>query len=46
MGYERMINEDHEPDGEEITAFVGDADLWLNLKQYLEQRYDFLPDHW
>ena len=44
MGYERMINEDHEPEEEEITAFVGDADLWLNLKQYLEQRYDFLPE--
>jgi hypothetical protein len=44
MEYERMLNEDHEPSEEEIISAVGDADLWLNLKHYLDQRYDFLPE--
>ena len=44
MEFERMLNEDHEPTEEEILATIGIAKLWLDLKQYLDQRYDFLPE--
>ena len=39
-----MLDEDHEPSEKEILAAIGVGDLWLDLKQYLEQRYDFLPE--
>ena len=44
MEFERMLDEDHDPAEKEILATIGVADLWLDLKQYLDQRYDFLPD--
>ena len=44
MEFERMLNEDHDPTEKEILATIGVADLWLDLNQYLDQRYDFLPD--
>ena len=44
MEFERMLNEDHDPTEKEIFATIGVADLWLDLNQYLDQRYDFLPD--
>jgi hypothetical protein len=44
MQYERMLNADHEPSEEEMLAAVGAADLWLDLKQYLDQSYDFFPE--
>ena len=44
MEYKRMLDEGHKPGEEEILAAVGHADLWLDLKHYLEQSYDFLPE--
>ncbi len=41
MEYERMLNEAHEPSDEELLTAIGAADLWLDLRQYLEQSYDF-----
>lgn len=44
MEYERMLDGDHEPGKREILAAIGAGDLWLELKQYVDQRYDFLPE--
>ncbi len=44
MEFTRMLNEDHEPSEEEILASIGNAKLWLELKKYLDQSYDFIPE--
>jgi hypothetical protein len=44
MEFERMLNESHEPSDEELLTAIGAADLWLDLRQYLEQNYDFQPE--
>ena len=44
MKYERLLDEHHEPSEEEIISTVGGAKLWIELKQYLNQKYDFIPE--
>jgi hypothetical protein len=44
MAYLRMLNEDHRPLENEIHSFIGNTDLWLDLKQYLDQNYNFIPE--
>ena len=44
MEFERMINEAHEPSDKELLTAISAADLWLDLRQYLEQSYDFQPE--
>ena len=44
MEFERMLNETHEPSDKELLTAIGVADLWLDLRQYLEQNYDFQPE--
>ena len=44
MEFERMLDEDHEPSEREILAAIGAGDLWLDLKEYIDQSYDFLPE--
>ena len=44
MDYDRILDERHEPGEDEIIAVIGDAELWLELKQYLDSRYDFFPE--
>jgi hypothetical protein len=44
MEFERMLDEDHEPSEKEILAAIGARDLWLDLKEYIDQSYDFGPE--
>ena len=44
MEFVRLLDEDHEPSEEEILAAIGAGDLWLDLKEYIDQSYDFVPE--
>jgi len=44
MEFERMFNDDHKPGEGEILDTIGAADLWSDLKEYLDQSYDFQPE--
>lgn len=44
MEFTRMLDEDHKPSERGILAAIGAGDLWLDLKEYIEQSYDFLPE--
>jgi hypothetical protein len=44
MSYERMLDGEHQPTEAEILKIVGKKKVWLDLKQYLEQNYDFVPE--
>ena len=44
MEFARLLDEDHEPSEEEILAAIGAGDLWLDLKKYIDQSYDFVPE--
>ena len=44
MGYERMLEKNHQPTEKEILETIGETDAWLNLTQYLEENYDFEPE--
>lgn len=44
MSYERMLNKEHQPSEEEIHNMIGHTAAWLNLRQYLEENYDFVPE--
>ena len=44
MNFSRMLNEDQNPSEEEIHTTIGNADLWLELKNYIDQSYDFIPE--
>ena len=44
MSYERMLDGEHQPTEAEILKTIGKKKVWLDLKQYLEQNYDFVPE--
>lgn len=44
MSYERMLDKAHQPTEEEILNTIGETAAWLNLKQYIEENYDFAPE--
>ena len=44
MDYARMLDEDHTPSESDILAAIGEREQWLELRGYLEQHYDFLPE--
>ena len=44
MSYERMLDGEHQPTEADILKTVGKKKVWLGLKQYLEQNYDFVPE--
>lgn len=44
MGYERLLDKEHQPTEEEILNAIGQTAAWLNLKQYIEGNYDFVPE--
>ena len=44
MNYVRMLDADHTPSESDMLAAIGETELWLDLKGYLEQYYDFLPE--
>jgi hypothetical protein len=44
MEFARMLNEDHQPNEDEILAAIGAGNLWLDLKEYISQSYDFVPE--
>jgi hypothetical protein len=44
MEFARMLDEDHQPSEEEILAAIGAGDLWPDLKEYIEQSYDFVSE--
>ncbi|MHA2362693.1 MAG: DUF3788 domain-containing protein [Candidatus Hodarchaeales archaeon] len=40
-----MINKEQEPTKQEILETIGQkSSLWLDLRKYLEENYDFLPE--
>jgi len=44
MEFSRLLDGDHEPSEEEILAAMGAGDVWLDLKEYIDQSYDFAPE--
>ena len=44
MNYERMLDKEHQPSEEEILNTIGQTAAWLNLRQYIEENYDFAPE--
>jgi len=44
MEFARMLDEDQQPSEEEILAAVGAGNLWSDLKKYIDQSYDFVPE--
>jgi hypothetical protein len=44
MPYERMLDGGHAPTEAEILKTGGKKKVWLGLRQYLEQNYDFVPE--
>jgi hypothetical protein len=44
MEFSRMLNKDQDPSEEEILTTIGNTDLWLELKNYIDQSYDFIPE--
>jgi hypothetical protein len=44
MSYERMLDGEHQPTEPDILKTIGKKEVWLDLKQYLEQNYDFVPE--
>ena len=44
MGYERMLNKERQPTEEEMLDTIGQTAAWLDLRQYLEENYDFTPE--
>lgn len=44
MSYDRMLDKEHQPTEEEILDTIGQTTAWLNLGQYIEENYDFVPE--
>lgn len=44
MEFARMLDEDHKPSDRDILDAIGAGDLWLDLIEYIDQSYDFLPE--
>jgi len=44
MSYERMLYKEHQPSEEEILNTIGQTAAWINLRQYIEENYDFVPE--
>ena len=44
MTYERMLEKEHQPTDKEILETVGQTTAWLDLIQYIEENYDFVPE--
>ena len=44
MDYARMLDKDLEPSEEDIRAAIGNADSWIDLRDYLDKNYDFQPE--
>ncbi len=44
MNYERMLDKAQRPSEETIRAAIGEAELWSDLREYLDQSYDFKPE--
>jgi hypothetical protein len=44
MEFERMLDAHHEPGDEEIVAAIGKRELWQDLRNYVDQSYDFAPE--
>ena len=39
-----MLDEYHEPNEEEIITTIGRGQLWQDLRNYIDQSYDFSPE--
>lgn len=45
MSYQRLLNKEKTPSQEEIIDTIGDtASLWLEIHEYIEDNYDFVPE--
>ena len=45
VDHQRMLDKEHEPTEEEIVSTVGQAAAaWLDLRRYIEENYDFVPE--
>ena len=39
-----MLDEHNEPSEQDILSAIGAGELWLDLKEYISQSYDFVPE--
>ena len=44
MNYERMVDDKHQPTEKEILKTIGQTAAWLDLRQYIEENYNFAPE--
>ena len=44
MSYERMLDKAHRPTEEEMLDTIGEAVRWLDLRQYIQENYDFTEE--
>jgi len=44
MIYERMLDKDHQPTETEILNTIKKASAWLDLTQYIEENYNYVPE--
>ena len=45
MPFQRMMDKEHEPTDNDIIEYIGEkSKLWVELHDYLEKNYDFLPE--
>lgn len=43
MSYERYFSKEHQPTDKEVLESIGNTEPWLDLREYLEENYDFEP---
>jgi hypothetical protein len=44
MSFKRMLEKEHQPSEEEILNTIGQTAAWINLRHYIEENYDFVPE--
>lgn len=44
MSYERLLDKGHRPSEEEILNTIDQTAAWLDLRQYIEENYDFASE--
>ena len=44
MTHERILKKNSKPTDKEMLDVIGNTAHWLNLRQYIETQYDFVPE--
>jgi hypothetical protein len=44
MAYARMLDKANQPTEQDVLTTIGDVTHWLDLRQYLNDSYDFTPE--